>query len=220
MSRRAASLAGLALLGACSPGRPPPTAWERAFGNETYANQEAQVEAADDGSDRCYRREIHHGMHILRHMPYSSCLDTGPQQVMHGVWFNVFEGSGFIPDVDHVLLHREFGRDSTFPEMDIWLDLNRPEALRRMGIASQRGDWAYEITFVGRRSLPHRNRDGTPATAVIVVDGLLSGRPLGELTFCIRRDFFEGAAVGPRAGVNLCPESVTPRSIDRRAPAP
>jgi hypothetical protein len=124
---------------------------------------------------------------------------------MRGVWYTGFEESLFIPGIDTVALHREIGRNTSNPEFDTWLDIDREEALSRMRLTVDFRSRAFAITFVGRRSLPHRNLDGSVATQIVIVDALLSGRLLGEVETCIRRDLLQGGH-GTLGSVIICPD--------------
>jgi hypothetical protein len=180
VTARLAVISGCICAAACAkPASPPQTLTaEQRFD----AARERLTQALDEASP-CYRNETtSNGVQIMRSLPPGDCMDMTPARVMRGVWFIGFEESGFVPDIDAVPLTREISRESVPPEFEIELNGDREEALRRMGVQEVVGTQAYAITFVGRRSRPYRYAGGGAGFPVVVVDALLTGRPLGRVT--------------------------------------
>ena len=129
-----------------------------------------------------------------------------PSEVMRGVWYDGFEEREFIPDVVSVPHLRVYTTRRDMEERNYFY-LDREEALRRMGIDSTVGIQAYAITFVGRRSRPYLNSDGTAGLPFIVVDALLTGRRLGEVTTCFMPSVFDGLNLPDPDSIDFCPNS-------------
>ncbi|HST37111.1 MAG TPA: hypothetical protein VLK25_10845 [Allosphingosinicella sp.] len=127
------------------------------------------------------------------------CIGPYPAQVMHGVWYDGFEESGFVPNVSSVPLYRVIGQDSVNPEFDTELHMEVHEARRRIRIRPD--EYAPEtvaiaITFVGRRTRPYRTPYGRQYQR-IVVDAVLSGRVIGPVMTCVNLPDHESECEDP-----------------------
>ena len=117
------------------------------------------------------------------HVGWRNCLQFGPAQRMHGVWYTGIEESGFVPDVRVVPLVRDIDEDN--PEFDTVLDMSslRAEVMRLPG--QPRRDHctrAYRVEFVGRRAVRAVPSIVKPDRQVVVADRLLSAVYLGRIS--------------------------------------
>jgi hypothetical protein len=125
----------------------------------------------------CYRREGDFKVHV----GWRNCLDFEAPKRMHGVWYNGFEESGFVPNVNTVSLDRDVVKDRHRPEFDTFLDTGDLD-IRKFGIPPYRHcTQAIAIDFVGRRSQKRGPYYTGTDNHVVAVDKLLSARLIGEV---------------------------------------
>lgn len=105
-------------------------------------------------------------------LPVDECYRMTEPRRYHGVWLDQFEGSRFLPGGTEVTPAR-------LDEPRIWLNVERNQA---PGLLRDRADhefYAWEVEFVGRRTLfPGNHGHMGGSEHEIVVDRMISARAL------------------------------------------
>ena len=188
MNRIRLLLAVLPTMAACEPAPEAP-----ALNSQQRADAEGDAYYA---ADPCgWLERTPQGFRVAHFAPPGDCMAMEPAEVMHGIWYDGFEERGFVPNATTAPARRIIGGRSANAEFDTDFWLDRREADRvprdaRSGTATR----AILVTFVGRRAKPDRNRDGSPALPLIVVDRLLTWRELGTIETLIDCRAFPRAA--------------------------
>lgn len=176
---------------ACGPAREAPA-----------LNAQQRVDAEEKAyyaADPCgWLETTGRGFRVAHFAPPGDCMAMEPAEVMRGIWYDGFEERGFVRNATTAPAQRVIGGRSVNAEFDtnFWLDRREAERVPR-DARSGPGTRTVLVTFVGRRAKPYRNRDGSPALPLIVVDRLLTWRELGTIeTLFDCRDFPQAIGQG------------------------
>lgn len=176
--RRAPLWAALAAVAAaCAPAAEEPAL--NAQQRETAAAHAREDARVDD--DPCYGRvdDPRIGSRIMVSYPPGDCGETGPTEVISGIWYRGFEEMGFVENATTAPARRVFRLRDLRSRHYVELWIARTEGDRVVDDDPRMGTRAVLITFVGRKGRVRPSGDYGATLQVVAVDRLLTARVIG-----------------------------------------